>query len=62
MAAFPAELAEQPQDEGSTGAEFSFLLAPHPRQNQLKWVPISVIVQQGTGLKGIHPFLMDSNK
>ena len=61
VAAFPAELAEQPQDEGSKAAEFSFLLAPCPRQSQLKWVPLSDTVQEGTGLKVICAFLMDKN-
>ena len=39
-AASPVELTDQSQDEGSTVAEYSFLHAPHPRQNWLKWVPI----------------------
>ena len=60
-AASPAELNDQSQDEGSTIEEYSFLHAPHPRQNQLKWVPIYETVQEGTGLKVIHPFLMDKN-
>ena len=60
-AASPAELTDQSQDEGSTIAEFSFLDAPHPRQNRLKWVPIFETVQEGTGLKVIHPLLMDKN-
>ena len=57
----PIEQTEQFQDEGSTIAEYSFLHAPHPRQNQLKWVPIFDPVQEGTGLKVTHPFLMDKN-
>ena len=60
-AASPAELTDQSQDEGSTVAEYSFLNAPHPRQNWLKWVPIFETVHEGTGLKVIHPFLMDRN-
>ena len=60
-AASPAELTDQSQDEGSTIAEYSFLHAPYPRQNRLKWVPIFETVQEGTGLKVIHPFLMDKN-
>ena len=60
-AASPAELTDQSQDEGSTIAKCSFLYAPHPRQNQLKWVPIFETVQEGTGLKVTHPFLMDKN-
>ena len=59
--ASPAEQTEQPQDEGSTAAELSFLHAPHPRQNQLKWVPIHDTVPEGVGLKVIHPFLIDKN-
>ena len=60
-AASPAELPDQSQDEGSTIAEYSFLHAPHPRQNWLKWIPIFDNVQEGTGLKVTHPFLMDKN-
>ena len=56
-AASPAELTDQTQDEGSTIAECSFLHAPHPRQNWLKWVSIFTTVQEGTGLNIIHPFL-----
>ena len=60
-AASPAELADQSHNEGSTVAEYSFLHAPHPRQNWLKWVHILNTVQEGTGLKVIHLFLMDKN-
>ena len=60
-AASPAELTDQFKDEGSTVAEHSLLHAPHPRQNWLKRVPIFETVQEGTGLKVIHPFLMDKN-
>ena len=60
-AASPAELTEQPQDKGSTAAEFSLLHAPYLRQNWLKWVPIYDTVPEGTGLKVIHPFLVDKN-
>ena len=58
-AASPTELTEQSQDEGSTAAECSILHALHPRQNQLKWVHVFDTVQDNTGLKVIHPFLMD---
>ena len=54
-----AELNDQTQDKGSAIADYSFLHAPHPRQNWLKWVPIFETVQEGTGLKVTHPFLMD---
>ena len=60
-AASPVELTDQSQDEGSTIAEYSFLHAPHPRHNWVKWVPIFETVQEGTGLKVTHPFLMDKN-
>ena len=60
-AASPAELTDQSQDEGSAIAGYSFLHAHHPRQNWLKWVPIFTTVQEGTGLKVTHPFLMDKN-
>ena len=59
--ASPAELNDQSQDEGSAIAEYSFLHAPHPSQNRLKWVPIFETVAEGTGLKVTHPFLMDKN-
>ena len=57
----PAELTDQSQDEGSNVTEYSFLHAPDPRQHWLKWVHIFDTVQEGTGLKVIHPFLMDKN-
>ena len=53
----PAEITEQPQDEGSTAAEFSFLHAPLPWQNQLKWVPFSDTIQEGKVLKAVLPKL-----
>ena len=60
-AASHVELADNSQDVWSTIAEYPFLHAPHPRQNQLKWIPIFYTVQEGTGLKVIHPVLMDKN-
>ena len=60
-AASPAELTDQSQVEGANVAEYSSLHAPQPRQNQLKWVNIFYTAQEGTGLKVIHPFLMDKN-
>ena len=35
-----AEQTEQPQDKLLTAVESSFLLAPHPRNNWLKWIHI----------------------
>jgi hypothetical protein len=61
VAASHAELTEQPQDKGSTAAEYSLLHAPYLRQNWLKWVNIYDTAQEGTGLKVILPFLMDKN-
>ena len=55
-AASPTELTEQPQDKGSTAAEFSLLHAPYLRQNQLKWVTVYDTVQEGMGLKVIHAY------